>query len=374
VSERILASSGSGQTNVSLAICILFGCSVPVVLRQSPLGTYQLVGESYIYGMMDGEVLELPDQDVRTIWLDIESRKIGQRASQPPKLMESSRPIPITASLPKVRGALNISRISPKVPTQLEIVPKQFRLYWTCVSSQITLIYQLLTSPQSCGFQGVDTFMEYRAGAIDELAKRLEDAGVSTSLEPLGLSDPFVDTMKMLFVTLVIFFTNLFVDLDKIFRGRASDDQVDETSTKIQAKPAVNPLSPASSQDISLGTLAIKGAQISQYSSKQPSGQSSSSVSQSQAVPAVASASRTVRNRVTADYLLLCIDDSEDLTTRDDLDLTTRPVVSDQQLFSLFRTRYFSRRNWIHKYFSLKSLQSVTFVKVSACSLGLNAS
>jgi hypothetical protein len=123
-----------------------------------------------------------------------------------------------------------------------------------------------------------------------------------------------------------------------------------------------------------LGTLTMKAAQISQSSSKQPSGQSSSSDLQSQAAPAVASASRTVRNRVTADYLLLCIDDSEDLTTRDDLDLTTRPIVSDQQLFSLFRTRYFSRRNWIHKYFSLKSLQSVTFVKVSACSLGLNTS
>jgi hypothetical protein len=332
--------------------------------------------------MMDGEVLGLPDRDVRTRWFDIESRKIGQRVSQPPKLMESSRPIPVTTSLPpKVRGALNIPRISPKVPTELEIVPRQFRLYWTCVSSQITRVYQLLTSPQSCGFQGVDTFMEYRAGSIDELAKRLEDAGVSTSLEPLGLSDPFVDTIKMLFVTLIIFFTNLFVDLDKIFRGRASDDQVGKISTKIQAKPAGNTSSPASPQDISLGTLTIKGAQISQSSSKKPSGQSSSTDLQSQAAPAVASASRTVRNRVTADYLLLCIDDSEDLTTRDDLDLTTRdeasgqiPVVSDQQLFSLFRTRYFSRRNWIHKYFSLKSLQSVTFVKVSACSLGLNTS
>jgi hypothetical protein len=48
-------------------ICILFGCSVPVVLREVkhvPTSTqdkgthYEFVGESYVHGMMDGEAVE----------------------------------------------------------------------------------------------------------------------------------------------------------------------------------------------------------------------------------------------------------------------------------------------------------------------------
>jgi hypothetical protein len=43
-------------------ICILYGCSVPVVLRPT-VGTdervtYQLIGECYVHGMMDGEAVE----------------------------------------------------------------------------------------------------------------------------------------------------------------------------------------------------------------------------------------------------------------------------------------------------------------------------
>jgi hypothetical protein len=43
-------------------ICIFFGCSVPVVLRESRThpGLYEFIGECYIYGMMDGEALH-PD-------------------------------------------------------------------------------------------------------------------------------------------------------------------------------------------------------------------------------------------------------------------------------------------------------------------------
>lgn len=39
-------------------ICVLFGCSVPVVLRPQTGGWFQLVGECYVYGIMNGEVCE----------------------------------------------------------------------------------------------------------------------------------------------------------------------------------------------------------------------------------------------------------------------------------------------------------------------------
>lgn len=45
-------------------ICILFGCSVPVILRKIIFGVdggcYELVGEAYIHGMMEGQALPRP--------------------------------------------------------------------------------------------------------------------------------------------------------------------------------------------------------------------------------------------------------------------------------------------------------------------------
>ena len=39
-------------------ICILYGAIVPFVLRRAINGTFELVGEAYVYGIMDGEFLE----------------------------------------------------------------------------------------------------------------------------------------------------------------------------------------------------------------------------------------------------------------------------------------------------------------------------
>jgi hypothetical protein len=70
--RRTFRSETSGKTVVGLIpqharigdrICILRGCSVPVVLRQhgtpeSPRGLYwQLIGEAYVHGVMDGEAM-----------------------------------------------------------------------------------------------------------------------------------------------------------------------------------------------------------------------------------------------------------------------------------------------------------------------------
>jgi hypothetical protein len=43
-------------------ICIIYGATVPFTLREKPAGTYRLIGEAYVYGIMDGEWL----QDDRT--------------------------------------------------------------------------------------------------------------------------------------------------------------------------------------------------------------------------------------------------------------------------------------------------------------------
>ena len=61
--ERSLFGLGPRGTQLGDLICILFGCSVPVILRPqmnssgSDIMHYEIVGESYIYGMMDGEAI-----------------------------------------------------------------------------------------------------------------------------------------------------------------------------------------------------------------------------------------------------------------------------------------------------------------------------
>jgi hypothetical protein len=48
-------------------ICILYGCVVPFVLRRNGAG-YQLIGEAYVHGIMDGEFME-KDHDSETFGL-----------------------------------------------------------------------------------------------------------------------------------------------------------------------------------------------------------------------------------------------------------------------------------------------------------------
>ena len=59
-----IGSFGIAPTNAKVGdiICVLLGCSVPVVLSRieasNPHSGYQLVGEAYLHGVMDGEALQ----------------------------------------------------------------------------------------------------------------------------------------------------------------------------------------------------------------------------------------------------------------------------------------------------------------------------
>jgi hypothetical protein len=51
-------------------ICILFGSAVPFVLRECERGFFKLIGECYIHGIMDGEVMR--KRDIETLSPDFE--------------------------------------------------------------------------------------------------------------------------------------------------------------------------------------------------------------------------------------------------------------------------------------------------------------
>jgi hypothetical protein len=44
-------------------VCILYGCSVPVVIREVERGNHELIGECYVHGMMDGAALGVQISD-----------------------------------------------------------------------------------------------------------------------------------------------------------------------------------------------------------------------------------------------------------------------------------------------------------------------
>jgi hypothetical protein len=55
--DNIYGTDGE-QTKIGDLVAIVFGCSTPLVVR--PKGNYfQVVGEAYVQGMMDGEAIEL---------------------------------------------------------------------------------------------------------------------------------------------------------------------------------------------------------------------------------------------------------------------------------------------------------------------------
>lgn len=59
ITEDSMGLGPAGAQNGDI-ICVLLGCSVPVLLRGSKEheGCYYFIGKSYIHGMMDGEVME----------------------------------------------------------------------------------------------------------------------------------------------------------------------------------------------------------------------------------------------------------------------------------------------------------------------------
>jgi hypothetical protein len=62
IDGKILYGLCPPTTKETDTICILFGCSVPVLLRKRESNgkkCYTLIGECYVHGMMDGEALTL---------------------------------------------------------------------------------------------------------------------------------------------------------------------------------------------------------------------------------------------------------------------------------------------------------------------------
>jgi Heterokaryon incompatibility protein (HET) len=55
-----LAPKASRKTD---KVCVLFGCSTPVILRSLDEGGYQFIGECYVHGIMEGEAMKMLEKE-----------------------------------------------------------------------------------------------------------------------------------------------------------------------------------------------------------------------------------------------------------------------------------------------------------------------
>jgi hypothetical protein len=49
-------------TDIGGVVPVIFGCNFPVILRPAAEGTYQVTGECYVHGIMDGEVVDAAER------------------------------------------------------------------------------------------------------------------------------------------------------------------------------------------------------------------------------------------------------------------------------------------------------------------------
>lgn len=65
VSERGHIGMAASRARRGDLICVLYGCSIPVLLRKVENGRYEFIGECYLDGFMDGEALSSDSADVQ---------------------------------------------------------------------------------------------------------------------------------------------------------------------------------------------------------------------------------------------------------------------------------------------------------------------
>jgi hypothetical protein len=108
-------------------ICILFGASVPVVLRADSVGDdsdFRLIGECYVHGIMDGEAMHSRILSTETKYFNI-TAQIAHRAEVYPSLVEQTS---LYLAVPPEQQS-KTSRTKPVTDSDA----MQYRLHWTCV-------------------------------------------------------------------------------------------------------------------------------------------------------------------------------------------------------------------------------------------------
>jgi hypothetical protein len=70
ITEKGYLGLGPSGTTAGDVVCVLRGGNVPFVLRKSDGRSYNLIGEAYVHGIMDGNVVrEAQPEDLKEVWI-----------------------------------------------------------------------------------------------------------------------------------------------------------------------------------------------------------------------------------------------------------------------------------------------------------------
>jgi hypothetical protein len=188
-------------------------------------------------------------------------------------------------------------------------------------------------------------------GSIAKLAILLQEHGVQSQME-VHPADSTYFTLYRVYLLLC----NTVVYLTKtaaIFFYYASRQSTSHTSTSTSVGLPGR---------VNLSTMTQGEQQTVQSVSAVPNGghQPNNALS---SVQAIATQHQQTLESSRDDYMLLCSDDNSWLTTRDDLNVSQ--IRSDRELFDAFQSRLKERKRWARRFASLKSIQRISFVKVS---------
>lgn len=391
--NRALAATSDGRLGLVPAqakpgdlICILFGCSVPVVLRQYDTPKYTLVGECYMHGIMDGETVKSVQQEdsLLRLWFDIEPHRldiniesvqvVGSKAFlnirsimeyPEPQGLKKQPSFPLSA---RTKAPINFTQQAATASTkpEFDIFPSQFRLHWTC----------------NCGYRGYSEHTEFEPGVVQELADGLVEADFKVSLERLGLEDPAVTKIRLLWTDLGIFFGNTVAEFQLFLWGHPRSNRNGST-IRITEKPAAidtegivaseegqqSSFEEATSEISSghatsgVGTsrpvTSTQGRTVTSPSEQQlqqpaaahtrarnnptsTSGASAVSLQQLPSVAVAASPRPPTPEPLPRLWLLLCMDNKRWPYIRDPVDVTN--IGYDQSLFTVIQQRHVARR------------------------------
>jgi hypothetical protein len=186
---------------------------------------------------------------------------------------------------------------------------------------------------------------------MTKLARLLQESGIESQLEMCPIESVFAKLCH-LYLPLrntIVHSTNTAIIFFHYVSGQSRSRSSTPVSTKLSG-----PISSSIENQSGLQTGQSVGAvsNVGSDSSEVAGATQTTATQQQQTLPS----SRK-------DYILLCSDERGWLTTWEDLDVSQ--IRSDRELFELFRSRVNGRNHWTRRFTSLKTIQRISFVKVS---------
>ncbi|OCK83360.1 hypothetical protein K432DRAFT_390491 [Lepidopterella palustris CBS 459.81] len=269
-------------------------------------------------------------------------------------------------------STFNAETVSTETDAARDNPIRVFRMHWTC----------------SCGYRGLDQYIEQKPGAVAELALRLRQRNVQVTLDMWDPSSGVLDSLKYILQQMLVTAHNHVQELS-MFLGVSMHhfgtphDLIAQTVTpdpeesKKQAagftgSETLDPNAPSQGQ----GQSATGSGQSSSSTTAPPAGSQDTTPKAQSSLkgttisrqpqasgPQAIEITRTTPHiiQIREDYLMVCIRENHPYEERVDLNITS--FTKDREVFEKIKTEYETRLSWWRRWFGFFTVQNVRFVQ-----------